>query len=43
MDKTQFRRFTFENPARFYLESNPRFFEGTVVADAVAGLGRSGK
>jgi predicted TIM-barrel fold metal-dependent hydrolase len=43
MDETQFRRFTFENPARFYLESNPRFFEGTVVADAVAGLGRSGK
>ena len=28
----QFRRFMFDNPARFYLETNPRFFEGTVVA-----------
>jgi hypothetical protein len=25
----------FDNPARFYLDSNPDFFAGTVVADAV--------
>ena len=36
MNEAQFRAFTFANPARFYLESNPRFFAGTVVEDAVA-------
>jgi hypothetical protein len=35
MDRTQFRRFMFDNPARFYLDSNPNFFAGTAVADAV--------
>lgn len=38
MDEEQFRRFTFDHAARFYVESNPRFFEGTVVAGAVATL-----
>jgi len=36
MDREQFRRFMFDNPARFYLESNPSFFTGTVVTDDVA-------
>jgi hypothetical protein len=35
MDRGQFRRFMFDNPARFYLDSNPDFFAGTVVEDAV--------
>lgn len=39
MDEAQFRDFTFANPARFYLESNPRFFAGTAVESAVADLG----
>ena len=38
MDEEQFRRFTFDHAARFYVESNPRFFEGTAVAGAVARL-----
>jgi predicted TIM-barrel fold metal-dependent hydrolase len=38
MDREQFRRFMFDNPARFYLESNEAFFSGTVVADDVASL-----
>jgi hypothetical protein len=33
-----FRRFVFENPARLWAEANPRFFEGTAVAGAVARL-----
>jgi hypothetical protein len=36
MDRQQFRQFMFENPARFYLESNPSFFSGTVVTDEAA-------
>ncbi|HUP72683.1 MAG TPA: amidohydrolase family protein [Acidimicrobiales bacterium] len=36
MDLAQFRRFMFDNPARFYLESNPDFFAGTVLADQTA-------
>ena len=32
-----FRDFVFENPARFYTDTNADFFAGTVVADAVAG------
>ena len=40
MDRDQFRRFMFDNPARFYLESNPDFFAGTVVADQVKTVGR---
>ena len=34
IDHAQFRRFVFENPARFWGEANPAFFEGTVVAKA---------
>jgi hypothetical protein len=26
----------FDNPARFYLESNPEFFAGTVLAEETA-------
>jgi hypothetical protein len=33
-----FRRFVFENPARLWAEANPRFFDGTAVAGAVADL-----
>ncbi len=36
MKPADFRDFVFENPARFYTDSNPDFFADTVVADAVA-------
>jgi predicted TIM-barrel fold metal-dependent hydrolase len=38
LDRAQFRAFTFENAARFYTDSNPRFFEGTAIASDVAKL-----
>ena len=41
MDREQFRRFMFDNPARFYLESNRAFFAGTAVAGDVAGVSLS--
>ena len=36
LDARQFRAFAFENAARFYTDSNPGFFDGTIVQDAVA-------
>jgi hypothetical protein len=33
-----FRDFTFSNPARLFTGTNPDFFEGTAVADAVRRL-----
>jgi len=36
LDTDAFRKFTFENAARFYTDSNPRFFEGTAVESEVA-------
>ena len=33
-----FRDFTFENPVRFYTGTNPAFFAGTIVEDAVAAV-----
>jgi hypothetical protein len=42
VDAAAFRAFTFTNPARFYTGTNPRFFEGTVVEDAVANWLREG-
>lgn len=38
INEDAFRQFTFTNAARMYGESNPAFFEGTRVADAVAQL-----
>ncbi|MBW2426270.1 MAG: amidohydrolase family protein [Deltaproteobacteria bacterium] len=38
VSQADFRRFTFENPARFWAAGNPDFFEGTRVAEAVRGL-----
>jgi len=38
IDGAAFRDFTFVNPARFYTGTNPRFFEGTAVAQPVAEL-----
>ena len=35
IDEVAFRKFTFENPARFYTGTNPEFFKGTVVESAV--------
>ena len=35
MTSEQFRDFMFTNPARFYLDTNPNFFAGTVVEAAV--------
>ncbi len=36
MDESAFRVFTFTNPARFYTDTNPNFFKGTVVESSVA-------
>ena len=33
-----FEEFTFTNPVRFYTGTNPDYFKGTVVEDAVAGF-----
>jgi hypothetical protein len=38
---SDFRDFVFTNPVRFWGESNPRFFEGTVVESAAAKLLRN--
>jgi predicted TIM-barrel fold metal-dependent hydrolase len=38
IDEAAFERFTFATPARFYTRTNPSFFAGTVVEDAVARL-----
>jgi predicted TIM-barrel fold metal-dependent hydrolase len=38
MTPDQFREFMFVNPARFHLESNPDFFDGTVLEAEVADL-----
>lgn len=38
LDPSQFRAFTFENAARFYTDTNPRFFEGTAVEAEVEAL-----
>jgi hypothetical protein len=36
--EADYRDFVFTNPARFHTRANPRFFEGTAVEEAVAGL-----
>ncbi|MBS05300.1 MAG: amidohydrolase [Gammaproteobacteria bacterium] len=38
IDQDGFRRFVFENPAHFFAETNPDFFAGSVVADAVEAI-----
>ena len=38
MNNDDFRRFMFENPARFYLDTNPSFFAGTAVEAEVTKL-----
>ncbi|MFN0089093.1 MAG: amidohydrolase family protein [Acidimicrobiales bacterium] len=38
LDEAGFRRFTFENPARLWAQSNPEFFRGTAVERSVAEL-----
>ena len=38
IDQGGFRRFVFENPAHFFAETNPDFFAGSVVADAVGAI-----
>lgn len=35
IDESQFADFVFRNPVRLWAGMNPRFFEGTIVADAV--------
>jgi predicted TIM-barrel fold metal-dependent hydrolase len=35
IDEAAFRQFTFSNPAKFYTDTNPAFFRGTVVESAV--------
>ena len=38
IDLEQFKRFVFQNPIRFWGETNPSFFDGTVIADAAKEL-----
>ncbi|MGE0803319.1 MAG: amidohydrolase family protein [Lautropia sp.] len=38
LTQDDFRQLTFVNPARMHLSMNPRYFEGTVVADATQAL-----
>ena len=38
LDRAAFRDFVFGNVARFYTDTNPDFFAGTVVEKAVADL-----
>jgi hypothetical protein len=38
LDAKQFRAFTFENAARFYTDTNPRFFEGTAIESDIETL-----
>ncbi len=38
IDRDEFRAFTFENVARFYTDTNPDFFKGTVVEQEVEAL-----
>ena len=38
IDQDGFRRFVFENPAHFFAETNPDFFAGAGVADAVEAI-----
>jgi predicted TIM-barrel fold metal-dependent hydrolase len=38
MNREQFRSFMFTNPARFYLDTNPAFFAGTIVEHETASL-----
>jgi hypothetical protein len=38
IDPAAFEKFTFSNPARFYTDTNPTFFKGTVVESAVDAL-----
>ena len=38
IDAAAFEKFTFSNPARFYTDTNPGFFKGTVVEAAVDAL-----
>ena len=33
-----FRRFAFEAPSRFYLQTNPRFLEGTILESEAGAL-----
>jgi hypothetical protein len=33
ISEADFKAWVFDNPYRFYTEANPRFFEGTAVAD----------
>jgi hypothetical protein len=35
IDEAAFEKFVFVNPARFYTDTNPAFFKGTVVESAV--------
>jgi hypothetical protein len=35
IDEHAFTKFTFTNPVRFYTGTNPAFFKGTVVEEAV--------
>jgi hypothetical protein len=35
IDEAAFKKFTFENPVKFYTDTNPSFFKGTVVEAAV--------
>ena len=36
LTEDQFAQFVFRNPAQLFLDQNPRFFDGTPVADATS-------
>jgi predicted TIM-barrel fold metal-dependent hydrolase len=38
IDDDAFKKFTFEHPVRFYTDTNPSFFDGTIVETQVAEL-----
>ena len=42
LDLADFRAFTFDNPVELWAGTNPGFFAGTVVADAVGAQPRAG-
>jgi hypothetical protein len=42
MTADDFRAFVFSNPVKFYTDTNPHFFDGTIVESDVASLVRTG-
>ena len=43
MKPESFRDFVYANSVRFYTDTNPEFFAGTIIADDVQGLTRASR